>query len=57
MNKRPSLGAVELSIADHPVRLCTPEDLILHKIVSEQERELADARGVTLRRNQSLDIT
>jgi len=49
--------AVELSIADYRVRFCTPEDLILHKIVSERERDLADARGVTLRRIQSLDIT
>ena len=49
--------AVALSIADYPVRFCTPEDLILHKIVSERERDLADAQGVALRRIQSLDIT
>jgi len=48
--------AVELTIGGSPVRFCTPEDLILHKIVSERERDLADARGVTLRRIKSLDL-
>ena len=49
-------AAVELTIGGSPVRFCTPEDLILHKIVSERERDLADARGVTLRRIKSLDL-
>ena len=49
-------AAVVLTIGGSPVRFCTPEDLILHKIVSERERDLADARGVTLRRIKSLDL-
>ena len=49
--------AVELNVAGSPVRFCTPEDLILHKIVSERERDLTDARGVTRRRIESLDLT
>jgi hypothetical protein len=48
--------AVDVTIADCAVRFCTPEDLILHKIVSERERDLADAKGVTIRRINSLDL-
>ncbi len=48
--------AVELTIAGFQIRFCTPEDLILHKIVSEREKDLEDARGVTLRQIKSLDL-
>jgi hypothetical protein len=48
--------AVEVEIAGTPVRVCTPEDLILMKIVSERDRDLADARAIVLRRARSLDL-
>lgn len=49
--------AVEVAIENVPVRFCTPEDLILHKIISDRERDINDARGVTIRRMSSLDIS
>ena len=48
--------AVPIEIAGTPVRVCTPEDLILMKIISDRERDLADAEGVTLRRIRDLDL-
>ena len=47
--------AVELDIAGTSVRFCTPEDLILHKIVSERSRDIEDVRGIIFRRIKSLD--
>ena len=49
--------AVEIAIESVPVRFCTPEDLILHKIISDRERDIDDARGVAVRRMDSLDLT
>lgn len=47
--------AVPVAVGGVAVRFCTAEDLILHKIVSQRERDLADARGVVLRRLPDLD--
>jgi len=49
--------SVEVPVAGTPVQFCTPEDLILHKIISERERDLQDARGIALRRLKLLDLT
>jgi len=49
--------AVEMTVAGSKVRFCTPEDLILHKIISERLRDLEDARQVVRRRFDSLDLT
>lgn len=48
--------AVIHSVVGVPVRFCTPEDLILHKVLSNRERDLVDARGITLRRFSTLDL-
>ena len=48
--------AVIRPVAGLPVRFCTPEDLILHKVISDRERDLLDARGITLRRFSTLDV-
>jgi hypothetical protein len=48
--------ALAVPVAETPVRFCTAEDLILMKIVSSRERDLADAEGVTLRRIHDLDL-
>ena len=47
--------AVAIDVAGVPVRLCTAEDLILHKLVSERPRDLEDVKGVILRQATSLD--
>ena len=38
--------AVEKSVDGVAVRFCTAEDLILHKVVSQRERDREDVRGV-----------
>jgi hypothetical protein len=48
--------AVGVSIQGQEVRFCTAEDLILHKVISERSQDLADARGVALRRLETLDL-
>jgi Nucleotidyltransferase of unknown function (DUF6036) len=45
-----------IRVAAMEVRVCTPEDLILMKILSDRERDIADARGVALRRMDDLDL-
>jgi len=49
--------SVEINIEGVPVRFCTPEDLILHKIISEREKDVNDARGVAVRRMKSMDLS
>jgi hypothetical protein len=48
--------AVHFAIAGVPVSFCTAEDLVLMKIISERERDLADARAVVARRLPELDL-
>lgn len=43
-------------IADTDVRVCTPEDLIVHKIVSERPRDHEDIVGVLKRQREVLDL-
>ncbi len=43
-------------VGNRQVRVCTPEDLILMKIVSDRPRDLDDARGVAMRRLSELDL-
>lgn len=38
------------------VKLITPEDLIIHKIISSRPRDLEDARGIFIRQKGKLDI-
>jgi len=47
--------AVGVEIAGRSIRVCTAEDLILMKIISDRPRDLADARAIVGRRRQSLD--
>jgi hypothetical protein len=43
-------------VAGTNVRFCTPEDLLLMKIISDRERDLSDGRGLVLRRWRELDV-
>ena len=47
--------AVIVEVAGVAVKVCTAEDLILMKIISDRERDLQDVRGIVGRRLQSLD--
>jgi hypothetical protein len=48
--------AVTVSIEGVGVRFCNAEDLILHKIISDRERDLADAAGIVRARLPLLDL-
>jgi len=48
--------SVEMDINGVPVHFCAPEDLILHKIISDREKDINDARGVAVRRMKSMDL-
>jgi hypothetical protein len=47
--------AARVVFGDRYVRVVTPEDLLLMKIVSERPRDLADAEALTRRRADTLD--
>lgn len=47
--------ALPVWLSDHLVQFCAPEDLILERILSTEERDLADARAIVLRRHAHLD--
>jgi len=42
-------------VAGHPVRICTAEDLIIHKLTSERPLDHADVEGVILQQRTRLD--
>lgn len=48
--------AVPFAIGGEPVCFCTAEDLVLMKIISERDRDIADARAVVARRLSDLDL-
>ena len=47
--------AVSVDVEGMAVRLCTAEDLVLHKLASDRPRDLEDAEGVVLRQGAALD--
>jgi hypothetical protein len=47
--------ATTVQFANRDVRVITPEDLILMKIISERPRDLADAEAISRRRLNALD--
>ncbi|HEA65725.1 MAG TPA: hypothetical protein ENI07_02725 [Desulfobacterales bacterium] len=48
--------SIDVDISGTPVRFCTPEDLILHKIISTREKDLDDIIGLLNRRLSLLDL-
>lgn len=46
----------EIPIQNQGVRFCTPEDLILFKIVSERKKDLEDVRNIISRQKSRLDL-
>ena len=48
--------AVPVRVWGTEVRCCTPEDLILLKIISDRPQDRLDARGILLRRLADLDL-
>ncbi len=48
---------IDMSFGGVKVRICTPEDLIIHKAISERERDWEDIEGILLRKGNDLDKT
>jgi hypothetical protein len=48
--------AIAVETAGRSIRVCTPEDLILLKIISDRPRDLDDARAIIARRRHKLDL-
>ena len=47
--------AVETDVAGTSVRLCAPEDLVIHKLASERPQDAVDVEGIILRQARRLD--
>ena len=47
--------AVPVEIGGRDVRVCAPEDLIVHKVISERPRDREDVRGIVRRQGSKLD--
>ncbi len=47
--------AVAIKVQGKPVKFCTVEDLILHKIVSDRDRDRNDVKQLLLRHRKNLD--
>lgn len=47
--------SVPVTVEGESVHICTAEDLILHKLVSERPRDLEDVEGVIIRQAGNLD--
>lgn len=48
--------ATAIKLAEEPVPIATPEDVILHKLLGHREQDLIDARSIVLRRETDLDL-
>ena len=44
-----------MPLAGRHIRICSPEDLILHKLISDRPRDREDVQGVIARINKGLD--
>ncbi len=49
--------APRIPFGDVEVRVATPEDLILHKIISDREEDQADVRGIIRARLAQMDLS
>lgn len=48
--------ARSVEVAGREIRFCTPEDLILLKIISQREKDQADVQGILRHRFRELDL-
>jgi hypothetical protein len=48
--------AVSVATAARSIRVCTAEDLIIMKIISDRPQDIADARAIVRRRFRELDL-
>jgi predicted nucleotidyltransferase len=48
--------AREVKVQEIAVRICSPEDLIIHKIISERPRDREDVEGIFRQQGSNLDF-
>lgn len=48
--------ATTVELAEEPVPIATPEDVILHKLLARREQDIVDARSIVLRKETELDM-
>jgi len=48
--------AVETDIEGVPTRVCTAEDLVIHKVIADRAQDWIDIEGVLMRQRGKLDI-
>jgi predicted nucleotidyltransferase len=48
--------AVETDIEGVPMRVCTAEDLVIHKVIADRAKDWIDIEGVLMRQRGKLDI-
>jgi len=48
--------AVEIEIEGVPTRVCTAEDLIIHKAIAERVKDWNDIEGILMRQRGKLDV-
>lgn len=48
--------ARQVMIHGHPVRICSPEDLVIHKIISSRPRDREDVEGIFRQQGSNLDF-
>lgn len=53
--KNAIIRAHKMKVEDIYVKVCSPEDLILHKVLSEREKDRKDVEGIILSQCQKLD--
>lgn len=47
--------AVDVDVDGHTVKFCTAEDLILHKLLADRDRDREDLKGIVRRQRKKLD--
>jgi hypothetical protein len=48
--------ATTIDLAEEPVPIATPEDVILHKLLARRDQDIVDARSIVLRKETGLDL-
>ena len=47
--------AVDVDVAGRPVKFCSAEDLILHKLLADRDQDRIDIKGIIRRQKKDLD--
>jgi len=54
--KRAIQRAIEIDVLGVPIRVCTAEDLIIHKAIAQRGKDWDDIEGILIRQRGKLDL-